>query len=160
MCNQEWAQILREGLWNYSLDSSRLRVEELLEAVLIQHKCWHTNNTKHIYNMSNIKQCKIYREIELRDSGWHANTKIHFEVRATVLRPCLHTEGSTMSTQDLPQRDLHWEITTQHREYTTPLSTTQTSTQEVGNNPSTKQRRNKTWWSNNHKLFLGDLKES
>ena len=33
------------------------------------------------------------REIELRDSGSHANTKICLEVRATALRPRLHTEG-------------------------------------------------------------------
>ena len=33
------------------------------------------------------------REIELRDSGSNANTKIYFEVRATALRPCLHTKG-------------------------------------------------------------------
>ena len=35
-----------------------------------------------------------------------------------------------MSTQDLPQRDLHRGITTQHLEYTTPLSNPNTSTQE------------------------------
>ena len=32
------------------------------------------------------------REIELRDSGSNANNKICFEVRATALRPDLHTE--------------------------------------------------------------------
>ena len=30
---------------------------------------------------------------ELRDSGSNPNTKICFEVRATALRPRLHTEG-------------------------------------------------------------------
>ena len=33
------------------------------------------------------------REMEFRDSGSNANTKICFEVRATALRPRLHTEG-------------------------------------------------------------------
>jgi len=33
------------------------------------------------------------KEREFRDSGSIANTKICFEVRATALRPCLHTEG-------------------------------------------------------------------
>ena len=33
------------------------------------------------------------REIEFRDSGSNANTKICFEVRATALCPRLHTEG-------------------------------------------------------------------
>jgi len=32
-------------------------------------------------------------EIELRDSGSNANTKIYFEVRATALHPHLHKEG-------------------------------------------------------------------
>ena len=36
--------------------------------------------------------------------------------------PPSHRRISTTSTQDLPQRDLHRGITTQHREYTTPLS--------------------------------------
>ena len=44
------------------LDSSKLRVEMLLKALLVEHKCEHTNNTKHVYDMSNVKQCKIYRE--------------------------------------------------------------------------------------------------
>ena len=33
------------------------------------------------------------REIELRDSGSNANSRICFEVRATALHPRLHTEG-------------------------------------------------------------------
>ena len=35
-------------------DSSKLRVEVPLEALLVQHKCGYTNNTKHVYNMSNV----------------------------------------------------------------------------------------------------------
>ena len=51
-----------------------------------------------------------------------------------------------MSTHDFSQRDLRREITTLHWEYTTPLSQTQTSTQEVDTKP--KQRKG---------LQLGDL---
>ena len=32
------------------------------------------------------------REIEFRESGSNANTKIYFEVRAAFLRPRLHTK--------------------------------------------------------------------
>ena len=32
---------------------SKLRVEVLLEALLVQHKCGHTNNAKHVYDMDN-----------------------------------------------------------------------------------------------------------
>ena len=46
------------------------------------------------------------KEREFRDSGSIANTEICFEVRATALRPRLHTEGfHYMSTQDLPHRE-------------------------------------------------------
>ena len=34
------------------LDSSRLKVDVLLKAFLIQHKYGHTNNTKHVYDMN------------------------------------------------------------------------------------------------------------
>ena len=40
-------------------DSSKLRVEVLLEALLFQHKYGHTNSTKHVYDMNNVRQCKI-----------------------------------------------------------------------------------------------------
>jgi len=40
-------------------DFSKLRVEVLFEALLVQHKCGHTNNTKHVYDMNNVRQCKI-----------------------------------------------------------------------------------------------------
>ena len=64
------------------------------------------------------------REREFRDSGSNANTKICFEVRATALRPRLHTEGFPLYvhtgfptqgtfTEDLGNTTL---------EYTTPLS--------------------------------------
>ena len=37
-------------------DSSKLRVEVIIEALLVQHKCRHTKNTntKHVNNMSNV----------------------------------------------------------------------------------------------------------
>ena len=36
-------------------ESFKLRVEALLEALLVQHKCGHTNNTKYVYDVNNIK---------------------------------------------------------------------------------------------------------
>ena len=42
------------------------------------------------------KAMQDIREIELRDSGLNANTKICFEVRATAVRPRLHTEGFSL----------------------------------------------------------------
>jgi len=59
MCNQEWAWIPREGSETTSRDSSKLRVDVLLEALSIQHKCGHTTNTKYVYDMNNVKQCKM-----------------------------------------------------------------------------------------------------
>ena len=64
------------------------------------------------------------KERELRDGGSIANNTIYFKVRATVLRPRLHTEGFSLmhphrtltqgtSTEDLGNTNL---------EYTTPLS--------------------------------------
>ena len=70
-------------------DSSKLRVEVLLEALLIQHKCGHTNNIKHVYNMNNVITIQDIKMLELRDSGSNINTEICFEVRATTLRPRL-----------------------------------------------------------------------
>ena len=64
-----------------------------------------------------------------------------------------------MSTQDLPQRELHQEITTQYLEYTTPLSNTNTSTQEVGTKP-TQRKRNTLGDHKDHKQSLGDLERS
>jgi len=43
------------------------------------------------------------REIEFRDSGSNADIKICFEVRATALRPRLHTEGLSLR----PHRTSH-----------------------------------------------------
>ena len=66
------------------------------------------------------------KERKFRDSGLIANTEIYFEIRATALRPRLHTEGFPLyvhtglptqgtSTEDLGNTNL---------EYTTPLSNT------------------------------------
>ena len=68
------------------------------------------------------------REIELRDSGSNANIEIYFEVRATALRLCLHTERFPLRPHRKPPlRNLQL----QSSEYTTPLSNTTTSTQKV-----------------------------
>ena len=72
------------------------------------------------------------REIEFRDSGSNVNNKICFEVRATALRPRLHTERFSLR----PHRTSH--TGNLHREicnykvgvYNSSLNTT-TSTQEA-----------------------------
>ena len=73
-------------------DSSKLRVEVLLKALLIEHKCGHTNNIKHVYEYEQV----IIMQVRERRSN--TNKRIRFEVRATALRPCLHTEGFQLST--------------------------------------------------------------
>jgi len=45
-----------------------------------------------------------------------------------------------MSTEDLPQRDLRRGITTQHWEYTTPLSNTISSAQEARDKAKAKKK--------------------
>ena len=81
--------------------------------------------------MNNMMQYTM-RERELRDSGSIANSKICFEVRATTLRLRLHTEGFLLCPHRTSHTgNLHRGITTLHLEYTTPLSNTTTSTQEV-----------------------------
>jgi len=78
------------------------------------------------------KAMQDIREIEFRDSRSNANTKIYFEIRATALRPRLHTEGFSLRPHRTSHKgNLHRGITTQHLEYTTPLSNTTTSTQEA-----------------------------
>ena len=50
------------------------------------------------------------REIELRDNGSNANTKICFEIRATALRSRLHIEGfvhTEPSTKGPPPRNFN-----------------------------------------------------
>ena len=44
----------------------------------------------------NMMQCKVNKR-EFRDRGSIANTEICFEVRATALRPRLHTEEFLLS---------------------------------------------------------------
>ena len=72
------------------------------------------------------------REIEFRDSGSNANTKKCFEVRATALRPRLHTEGFSLHPHRTPIKGTSIEeFAITNLEYTTPLSNTITSTQEA-----------------------------
>ena len=67
--------------------------------------CEHTNDTKHVYDISNKSNARYKRERErkLRESGSNVNTEICFEVRATALRPRLHTEGFSLR----PHRAFH-----------------------------------------------------
>ena len=55
------------------------------------------------YEYVQYKSMQDVREKEFRDSGSNANTKIYFEVRATALRPRLHTEGFLL----YPHRTFH-----------------------------------------------------
>ena len=73
------------------------------------------------------------RERELRDSGSNANTKICFEVRATALRPFLHTEGFSLYVHIGPptQGISIEEFAITKLEYTAALSNTTTSTQKA-----------------------------
>ena len=52
-----------------------------------------THKQYQAYEYEQYKVMKDMREIEFRDSESNANNKICFEVRATALRSCLHTEG-------------------------------------------------------------------
>ena len=71
------------------------------------------------------------REIELRDSGSNTDTEICFQVRATALRPHLHTEGFSLC----PHRIFHKGTSTNKLQIytwsTQLLSVTQISTQEM-----------------------------
>ena len=73
---------------------------------------------------------------EFRDSGSNANTKICFEIRATALCPCLHTEGFPLYRphKDFPQGTSTEDLGNTKRKFTTPLSNNTTSTQEVRHN--------------------------
>ena len=76
------------------------------------------------------------KERELRDSGSIASPKIYFEVRATALRPRLHTEGfplivhTGLPTQGISTEDLANTIRSTQLLY--PTNTT--STQEARHN--------------------------
>ena len=97
-------------------DSSKLKVEVLLEALLVQYKCGHTQT---IY-----EQCKAMqdiREIELRDSGSNSNIRICFEVRATALRPRLHIDGFPLcphrtSTEELQLNTESTQLPSQYKQ--------------------------------------------
>ena len=67
-------------------DYSKLRVEVLYEALLVQYKYGHTQICL-AYEYVQYKAMQHIREIELRDSGSITNNKICFEVRATALVP-------------------------------------------------------------------------
>jgi len=83
-------------------DSSRLRVEVLYEALLVQHKCG-THKLYLAYEYVQYKVMQDIKEIELRDSISNTNNKIYFEVRVTALYPRLHTEGFPLC----PHRTFH-----------------------------------------------------
>jgi len=72
------------------------------------------------------KAMQDIREIEFRDSGSNTNTEICFEVRATALRPCLHTEGFPLRLHRTSHKgNLHWGICNYKVRSTQLLSPTQ-----------------------------------
>ena len=78
------------------------------------------------YEYEQYKAMQDIREIELRDSGSNASTKICFEVRATALRPRLHTEGFSLRPHRTSQKgNLHQEICNYKVRSTQLLSSTQ-----------------------------------
>ena len=79
--------------------------------------------------MSKNSNARYKKSRELREKDQNTNTKIYFEIRATALRPHLHTEGFSLSTKDLPQRDIHGEVKT-YKTRSTQLQLSYTSTQE------------------------------
>ena len=91
-----------KGSGTTPLDSSRLRVEGLYK-----YSWFNTSvGTHKLYLTYEYEQYEVMqdiREIELRDSGSNANTKICFEVRVTALRLHLHTKGFPLR----PYRTFH-----------------------------------------------------
>ena len=78
------------------------------------------------------KAMQDIREIELRNSGSNANTKICFDVRATALRLRLHTEEFPLHLYRTSHKGTSTEeFAITNLEYTTPLSNITTSTQEA-----------------------------
>ena len=120
-CNQEWVRILREGLWNYSWFLWIMSWGALI-ALLIQHKHRHKNKTKHVYDKSNKSDARYKRELreKIQTQTWRYISMIEL----LLYVPAFTQKDFHYATHDLPQRDLYWGITTQHREYTTPLSNT------------------------------------
>ena len=62
-----------------------------------------THKLYQAYEYVQYKAIQNIREIEFRDSRANANNKICFEIRATALRPRLHTEEFSLC----PHSDLH-----------------------------------------------------
>jgi len=79
---------------------------------------------------------------ELREKDSNTNT-IYFEVRATTLCPCLHTEGFQLSTKNLLQRTTTKEL--QLTTGNTQLQLSHTSTQEDRHKAKHKVKKITTW---------------
>ena len=101
-----------------------------------------THKLYQVYEYEQVNQCKIYEQRVKIQKIKCKHKDMFRDSSHCATSPPLDRRIFTMSTQELPQRDLHRGITTQHREYTT-LSLLHTSTQEGG----TKQRK---------RLQLGD----
>jgi len=62
-----------------------------------------THKLYQAYEYEQYEVMQDIREIEFRDSGSNANTRTCFEIRATAIRPRLHTEGFSLC----PHRTSH-----------------------------------------------------
>ena len=96
--------------------------------------------------MNSMMQCTMReREREFRDSGSVANTEICFEIRATDLRPRLHTEGFSLYVHTgIPIQGTSTEDLANTVRSTQLLSLTNTtSTQEARHNNNYLSQRDK-----------------
>ena len=80
-----------------------------LIAHLVEHKCEHTNNIKHVYVWA-INNNAIYKV--LRDKRSNANTRYVWGSNHCSTSLPSHRRIFTMYIQDLSKRDLHRGITT------------------------------------------------
>ena len=109
---KEYSRIPGEGLWTNSSWFLWIRVKVLYEALLVNTSMAH-KQTKHVYDMNNMKWCKAQYKRERErvwESGSNANTRICFEVRAhSSTSPPSHRRISTnLSTQGSHTGNLHW----------------------------------------------------
>ena len=120
---------------------------------------WFNTSMRHkVYLANEYVQYKTMQDItekEFRDSGSNANTKIPFEVRATSLRPRLHTEGFSLyvhtgpSTKGPPLRNYNSTL----RVHYSSLKT-QSPLHKRDRHKGKAKKRLQPWWSNDYKQHL------
>ena len=95
--------------------------------------------------MSNNNNARYQESVKLREKDPNANNKICFEVRATALHPRLNTEEFPLCSPRTFHKGTSTEELRIQAGSTRFLTLSQSSTQEVGTKPSTKQRDITTW---------------